>query len=145
MKEEFYLIPGRPVTKKNSSRICVNKKTGQRFVRQSKAYEQYEDIALFYLPHPEQPITYPVNVKCVYYMDTKRLVDLSNLIAATHDILSKAHIIADDNRNIIASVDGSRVFYDRVNPRVEITITPVEGYQQWAPASAKVTPRRKKK
>jgi hypothetical protein len=31
-------------------------------------------------------------------------------------------IIADDNSNIVASMDGSRVLYDRENPRTEIYI-----------------------
>ena len=38
----------------------------------------------------------------------------------------------DDNRNIIASTDGSRVYWDKTNPRVEITITDAEPeYTQW--------------
>lgn len=48
------------------------------------------------------------------------------------------YIKADDLLEAIYPVDpendgsdGSRVLYDKQNPRVEITITRMEGYQQW--------------
>lgn len=41
---------------------------------------------------------------------------------AAHDTLVAAKILADDNNAIIASVDGSRVLYDKANPRTEIFI-----------------------
>ena len=57
---------------------------------------------------------------------------MSNLMAATHDILVKYGVLADDNRDIIASVDGSRVHYDKKNPRTEIEIEDFnEAYEQW--------------
>lgn len=128
----YYFIPGRPVTKKNSMQIYRNTKTGQRFISQSKAYKAYADSAAFYLTdRPIRPIDYPVQVCCVYYMDTRRKVDLANLIAATHDILVAAGILADDNRDIVASLDGSRVLYDKKRPRAEISISPLTGYTQW--------------
>ena len=64
-------------------------------------------------------------MKCVYYMPTRHRVDLVNLLEATCDILVEAGIIEDDNYKIIASHDGSRVKYDKGNPRVEITLTEV--------------------
>ena len=53
--------------------------------------------------------------------------DLTNLHEALHDILVKYHVIADDNCKIIVSTDGSRVLYDRENPRTEVTITKAGG------------------
>jgi len=44
-------------------------------------------------------------------------------MSATHDLLQDAAIIADDCMKIVKSVDGTRVYYDKENPRVEITIT----------------------
>lgn len=44
------------------------------------------------------------------------------------EILRKAArfgVIKDDNSRIVAGHDGSRVLYDKENPRVEITITPI--------------------
>lgn len=121
-----YVIYGCPVTKKNSSQILVNNSTGKRFVAPSKAYHEYEKAAGYYLiPLPNNPIKSRVNVKCVYYMPTKRRVDLANLISATCDILTHYGVIEDDNSNIVVSHDGSRVCYDKEQPRAEITITEV--------------------
>lgn len=61
-------------------------------------------------------------VATVFYMPTRRKVDLTNLMEAAHDTLVDAKILADDNNTIIVSVDGSRVLYDKSNPRTEIFI-----------------------
>jgi Holliday junction resolvase RusA-like endonuclease len=55
-------------------------------------------------------------------MPTKRRVDLVNLQESTLDVLVAYGIIADDNSNIVASMDGSRVLYDKQSPRTEIYI-----------------------
>jgi Holliday junction resolvase RusA-like endonuclease len=66
-------------------------------------------------------------------MSTRRKVDLSNLLNSTLDILVHYGVLIDDNRNIVYSVDGSRVFYDKENPRTEIEITRIEeDFQTWA-------------
>lgn len=133
-EEMRYLIPTAPVSKKNSQRIVTNRATGRPFIIQSQQYEDFETTASYFLkPKPEKPIDYPVTVKCLFYMPTHRRVDTSNLVAAVHDILVKCQILADDNRDIIASTDGTRTFYDKANPRVEIEITKYEGvYETWA-------------
>lgn len=73
----------------------------------------------------EEPpkIDYPCNVKCEFYMPTRRRVDLNNLLEAATDVLVRAGILDDDNSQIVASHDGSRVFYDKENPRTVINIT----------------------
>ena len=114
-----FTIKGNPVTKKNSQRI-VN--SGGRYrVIQSERYLAYEELALWQLPKVH--INYPVNVKCVYFRDSKRRVDLTNLLEATDDILVKGGVLEDDNCNILVSHDGSIVKYDKQNPRVEVEIT----------------------
>lgn len=95
----------------------------------SKQYKEYEEIALWQLPRVYYHI--PVNVKCVYYMNAKRRVDLTNLLEATDDILVKGGVLADDNCTILVSHDGSCVKYDKENPRVEIEITEREDYIPW--------------
>jgi Holliday junction resolvase RusA-like endonuclease len=50
-------------------------------------------------------------------------VDLVNLVEATCDILVDAGVLVDDNSGIVTSHDGSRVLYDKTDPRVEIEIT----------------------
>ena len=68
----------------------------------------------------------PYNVKCLYYMPTRRKVDKTNLESAIMDILVDARILKDDNSSIVAATDGSRVMYDKENPRTEIFIEELE-------------------
>lgn len=90
----------------------------------SKQYERYEKDAGHFLRRiaPTQPIDEPVEVTAVFYMPTRRRVDLTNLLEAVDDVLVKYGILADDNSKIIASHDGSRVMYDKANPRTEVSI-----------------------
>lgn len=89
----------------------------------SKQYVEYEKDCLKQITGKYKVnIDYPINLKCLYYMPTRHKVDISNLMNATHDILVAANVIDDDNSRIVASVDGSRVYLDRDNPRVEIEI-----------------------
>lgn len=113
-----------PITKKNSQGICINKKTGKPFIVPSKAYTRYEKQAGWFIPGGVRlNIDKPVNVQCLYYMPTKRRVDLTNLLEATDDILVKYGVLSDDNSNVVASHDLSRVRYDKENPRTEIIIS----------------------
>ena len=109
-----------PVTKKNSQQIIKIK--NRYMIIPSKQYKQYEKDVKQFMPDIET-IKYPVNVKCLYYMKTKRKVDLNNLLEATTDILVKYKILEDDNSKIVVGHDGSRVYYDKYNPRTEIIIT----------------------
>ena len=119
-----YTIYGDPVTKKNSARI-VNVGKYPR-VLPSKAYLQYRADAIAQITGAKRlHIASPVNLKVVYYMRTKRRVDLVNLLEATCDILVDAGVLDDDNSRIVVGHDGSRVEYDKQNPRAEITITPM--------------------
>lgn len=110
-----------PISKKNHQQILKNKKTGKRFVAPSKQYQDYERDAMWFIPKGKQ-IDYPVNVKCLFYMPTKRLCDLTNMLEAVDDVMVKAGLLKDDNYKIIASHDGSRVLYDKFNPRTEVYI-----------------------
>lgn len=122
-------IYGNPVTKKNSQRILYKfTKFGRKtpFIAPSKAYVDYETDCLRQIKRPHSPISARVNVRCVYYMKTARRVDLANLIEATTDILVKARVLEDDNSKIVAAHNGSRVDYDKQNPRTEIWIEEME-------------------
>lgn len=120
------LIPLTPITKKNHMEILVNRKTGRPFIAQSKQYKYYEKEAMWFIKYKNLNISEPVNIKYLFYMPTRRRVDLLNLEAAADDILTKAGVIADDNSNIVVGHDGSRVFYDKARPRTEIYITSAE-------------------
>ena len=120
-----------PRSKKNSMQII---KLGNRYsLMPSKVYREYEKAcAKYFADWDAEPIDFPCEVKCTFYVGTRRKVDLCNLLEAAHDILVKYGVLTDDCRDIVCSVDGSRVFYDKTSPRTEIEITPYDGeYEVW--------------
>ena len=120
-------LTGAPRTKKNSQRI-IRIGRGSRILP-SEAYLDYAkecEAQLLVQRAVNAGIDYPVNVCCVYFMPTRRKVDLVNLLEATCDILKENFVVLDDCASIVAGHDGSRVEYDKLNPRVEIEITRIE-------------------
>jgi len=118
-----------PRTKKNSQRIIIAH--GRPMIIPSQLYKDYEKECGYFLPKLDKPIDYPINLKCLFYMPSRRKVDLCNLQEAVCDMLVHHGILLDDNRNIVASQDGSRVYYDKENPRTEIEISSLDDYKQW--------------
>lgn len=118
------IIPIAPVTKKNSQQIVY--KNGRPIIIPSAKYKKYEKECGRFIEPPAIPVKEPVNVQCLYYMPTRRRVDLVNLQECTLDVLVKYGVLEDDNSKIVVSMDGSRVFYDKHNPRTEICITGAE-------------------
>lgn len=119
-----FTIPLKPVTKKNSQRIV--QAGGRAFIVPSLAYKQYESQAMRWIPRLENPIDYPVEVECKFYMPTHRRVDLTNLLEAIDDVMVGANFLKDDCSAIIVSHDGSRVLFDKDNPRTEVIIREVD-------------------
>lgn len=113
-----------PVTKKNSQRL-VRAKNGRIIPLPSAAYERYEKSAILMLPKLEKPIDKAVNVEAIFYMATRRKVDLVNLQEALLDVLVKGGVLKDDCSTIVCSMDGSGVGYDKGYPRTEVWITEV--------------------
>ena len=111
-----------PITKKNHQQIIQVK--GRPMVIPSKQYRQYEKDCKWFMPHIK-PIDYAVNVKAVFYMPTRRRVDLVNLQEALLDVLVKYKVLSDDNCKIVYSMDGSYVDFDKDNPRTEVEIEEV--------------------
>ena len=134
-----FTIPLNPITKKNSKII---KSVGKPLIFKNKQYwlfkqlrlingkkyTNYEKVALQLIKflYKGGPISEKVNVKAMYYRKTKHTVDLNNLHSALHDTLVKGGVLKDDDYKIIESTDGSRVRFDKENPRTEVTITRVE-------------------
>ena len=122
-------IPLNPVTKKNHSQL-VRAKDGKQYMIPSKPYLRYEHDAGYWLGKYRNKTGFPimdrVEITCVFYMRTRHRVDLTNLLGAIDDVLVHYGVIEDDNSQIIVSHDGSRVKYDRDNPRTEITIRRVK-------------------
>ena len=124
MTHEYTLL-GAPITKKNSMQI-LRAANGRAFIAPSKQYKAYEKDCIRQLADRRKPrIATPVNVRCVYYMPTRRKVDLCNLLGATCDILIAAGVLEDDNSTIVVSHDGCCVRYDKTNPRVEVFVEDV--------------------
>lgn len=121
-------VPLAPITKKNSMRIVHSSKTGKPFIMPSQKYMDYEAEAVWYCigAGVRCPIEEPVEVKCLFYMPTRRRVDLTNLLESIDDVLVKSGVLKDDHSGIIVSHDGSRVLYDKQNPRTEVYIADYE-------------------
>ena len=121
MEEIKITIPISPRTKKNSSRIITVK--GRPMIIPSKLFVDYQKACEPFIPKIKPIIDFPINLKCVYYMPTKRKVDLNNLLEATTYMLVHHKVLKDDTSRIVYSHDGSYVDYDKTTPRTEIIIT----------------------
>lgn len=125
-----YVIPMDTRAKKNSHRIAgsgprcpVCGKFQKQFIRNGSTATEFAFRAAQYLtPRPAKPISCEVQLIYRVYTATWHKKDDLNLYEALDDILVKEGILADDNRKIIRSRDGSRVLYDKENPRAEIYI-----------------------
>ena len=115
-------------SKKNSQQIIWNRNTKRPMIIQSEIYCKFEqDCGKFLLKYRNNKITYPINLKCLFYVSDKRKRDLTNLENAIADILVKYEILEDDNYNIIAGWDGSRIIYKpKEEPKIIIEITKME-------------------
>lgn len=111
-------------SKKNSQRIIVNPRTRKPMIIQSDLYKQFERDCGYYLnKYRGLNIDYPINLKCTFIVSDKRKRDIVNLLNAIQDILVKYNVIADDNYNVVASLDGTRIVYEK---GVEKTIIEIE-------------------
>lgn len=117
-------IPIAPRSKKNSQRIVTVH--GRPMILPSKLYKDYEVACKPYIPALEKPIDYPVNVKCLFFLPTRRRADLTNYLECCDDVLVKYKVLEDDNYNIIESHDGSRMYYCKEYPHTEIYIEPIK-------------------
>lgn len=113
-------------SKKNSQQLFVNKKTGKRFISQSKLYKEFEQNCGYFLNKYKTNINTPINIKATFYVPDRRKRDLTNLENAIADILVKYKVIADDNYNIIVGWDGSRIIYEKGREETIIEIEEVK-------------------
>ena len=113
-----FTIYGNPATKKNAQQIVYVK--GRPMVVPSKVYKNYEKQCKGQIP--ALGIDYLVSLRIKYYRKTHHIVDASNLYECTDDVLVKYGCLKDDNTRIVQDHDGSRVYFDKDNPRAEISI-----------------------
>ncbi len=140
-EEISFTVPIAPVTKKNHNTIVrygqecpLCKKKEFTKVKPSKQYQKYsQDIEPYMHEFKSKTgqVTTPINLKCIFYCKTRARGDLVGYLQSIQDILVDYGILLDDNRDIVAATDGSRVLYDKNNPRTEITISKITNYIQW--------------
>lgn len=128
MYQHRLTILGVPRVKKNNQAVVLARsKSGKYFPKKvdTPAYKRWHSTAVpqINLQKPTLEIDFPINLACKFYMDTAVRVDLSALYEGIQDVLVELNVITDDNYTIVASHDGSGVFIDRVNPRMEVEIT----------------------
>lgn len=117
-----FTIVGNPVPKKNSQNI-IKGRDGKPKIVQNDRWKKYEKACKAYMPKMEEPISEPINIRYLFYRDSYRRVDASNLIEGADDVLVKYGVVLDDNFTIVKGHDGTRVFVDRGSPRTEVYIT----------------------
>lgn len=120
-------VYGDPAVKKNNQKVVwvgrfPNKKPVKIDTPFYKEWKKQAEQQLAIEKKPAEPIDYPVNLKCLFFKRTRGTVDLSALYEGIQDELVTAGFLADDNYKIVAGHDGSRVIWDKENPRIEVTI-----------------------
>lgn len=130
MKEILKLkIFGQPYIKKNSQRTIWHKTLKRMIVVYSANFTAWKKDALMQLglcsngylkKKISEPIDYPVILKVHFYNKTKHRRDLSGMYEGIQDLLVEAGVLKDDNCNIIIGHDGSRMYYDKKHPRIEL-------------------------
>lgn len=134
MSQEIFhiVIYGNPFIKKNSQRTIWHKYLKRIIVVYSANFSRWKKDSMMQLGmgsrgkwrksfegRPEG-IDYPIIMKCHFHVVDARKRDLSALYEGIQDVLVESKILKDDNFNIITGHDGSRVFIDKENPRIEL-------------------------
>lgn len=125
-----WIIFGKPQIKKNSQRTIFHKYLKRNIVVYKAEYTAWKKDFLKQLglcsngkflknSSRIKDIDFPIILKCHFYVPDKRRRDLSNMYEGCQDILVEAGIIKDDCYSIVIGHDGSRVFQDKENPRLE--------------------------
>ncbi len=126
--QEMFTISGHPYVKKSNMKLVMR---GRKLVRiPTPNYQQWAIQAQRQIRNQmtvKDPIDFPINLQCHFFVRTRGVVDLSALYEGIQDELVKCGVLKDDNYKIVASHDGSGVFVDPENPRMIITITRKEG------------------
>ena len=95
------------------------------FITQSNLYKEYEKECKPHMPVMKEPIDCLFNIRAIFYRGSKHNCDNNNLQQAIADIMVKYGVIKDDSWKYLQGWDGSRVKFDKENPRTEIVVTKV--------------------
>lgn len=120
------VIPGPPITKKNSGRLI--KVRGRVIPIPSKAVEKWtkeavREIRAAAMRVGLSPMAWPVNLRALFFrkISVDGPGDLQNYINAACDALERGGAVTNDQ--FIRAHDGSRLRHDKGRPRVEITLS----------------------
>lgn len=123
MEKIIIKIPLLARSKKNSMQIIYNKNTKKPMIIQSELYRNFErECGYFLSKYKSKGINWAINLKCLFFVPDKRKRDLTNLENAIADILVHYKVLEDDNYNIIASWDGSRIIYEKNRSEIIVEI-----------------------
>lgn len=132
-----WIIYGKPEIKKNCQKVIYQKYLKRNIVVYTANYNGWKKDFLRQLglcfngkfrnnKNRLKDINYPIILKIHFYVPDNRKRDLSNMYEGCQDILVEAGIIKDDNYKIVFGHDGSRIFLDKENPRIEFWILKAE-------------------
>ena len=122
-----FVVIGAPRSKKCSDVLFV-KEDGHPGKVPSKAWSYWCRHAVFAMPDGRTVLQPPYwvgecSINAQFYMDAARYADAVNLYQGLADLLQTRHCVENDFQ--FKNWDGSRVHVDRVNPRVEVTLTEI--------------------
>jgi hypothetical protein len=117
-----------PTTTKKRFYLNLNQYRNAHHFTLAKAKVNFHEMMAQRVKHLPQFDT--VNLIFTLYPGTEQLVDTSNVCSIVDkffsDVLVKCHKIKDDNRKIVLSVVYRYGEIDRLNPRVDVSISPGE-------------------
>lgn len=96
-----FVIKGRPISKKNSKNVGVNRYTNTIYFTSSKAWKRFEADAVDQLLKYDARFEGAIRVDYTFYFKGGMWVDLGNAIDGIDDILQLSGII-DNDKNIEA-------------------------------------------
>lgn len=121
-----YVIKGNVVPKKNSKQISI--RGGKPVVRSSDRYNEWNQYAVMSLRVQARGKKFSkCKILVSFYYGDKRKRDIDNGTSSVLDTLKDAGIIEDDNYTLIPKCF-IQSFYDKENPRCEITILEQDEY-----------------
>jgi hypothetical protein len=123
-------ISGQVPSKKNNKRILKNPRTGNRFIANSKRFNDWyemviKEMTLISKNRKFRNMKYanPLEVTMVFYNKDNVRHDLDNMASSILDLLVDAGYLEDDCCRIVNRLIINFGGLDRKNPRVEVTIT----------------------
>lgn len=123
-------ISGQVPSKKNNKRILKNSRTGNRFIANSKRFNDWYEMVVKEMTlvsksrkfRNTKP-TNPLKVTMVFYNKDNVRHDLDNMASSILDLLVDTGYLEDDCCRIVNRLIINFGGLDRKNPRVEVTIT----------------------